>query len=381
MKKKRGSEKDFIMSDSDDSAYRVLIDNKSFQRSNRTKELLQPKSNKSTALFEQLLFPSTQQEVPVTEDNDPKPTEEQKEEEKPKLEIEKKNYDFFGSVANESPPARARQSFSPANQPFFNAAKYTNSSDSDSSSDSVVAQTRKRRLPPKSASPKKGLSNEQRQAVMSIVKQHCPQEMYNVVLEDVFSQMEHLEKQGYNLPPNYDKQKNDLSTNEIRLYEQQVQRDKDRDKKKMSYMINFAAMGLNGFCQCMNFDWIKTKQLPRIIRKSIKDGDFDDCLDGVGSYLRGTIFDHPVFSTVLKFVEKVSEAHQLEVEEENIKLQEEQERRAERNNAAMNSLNSMRGTKVNTGLQQYQPSTKPAFALPPPPSTQNESEQKKKTLR
>jgi hypothetical protein len=187
------------------------------------------------------------------------------------------------------------------------------------------------------------LNSQQKKVLLDTIKEHCPDTMHSMVYEDVLAQMEQLDKQGYKLPQNYDKRKHDLDTNEIRLYEQQVMRDKQRDLKKMSYILNFSALGLNGFCQCMNFDWIKTKHLPKMIREGIDDGDFDDCLEGIGMYLRGTIFDNPVFSTVLKFVEKVGESHQTEVEEEQEKLEDEEERRDHRNASALKSMHKFRG--------------------------------------
>jgi hypothetical protein len=179
--------------------------------------------------------------------------------------------------------------------------------------------------------------------VLDTIRDYCPEAMHNMVYEDIISQMEQLNDKGYKLPKDYDKRKHDLSENEIRLYEQQVKRDKHRDQKKMSYMINFSALGLSWFCQCMNFDWIKTKHLPELIRDGLKDGEFDDCLEGVGMYLRGTVFDNPVFSTVLKFVEKIGESHHMEMDDEQEKLEKEEERRDYRNASALHSLNKFRG--------------------------------------
>ena len=187
------------------------------------------------------------------------------------------------------------------------------------------------------------LNRVQKKIVLDTIREHCPDTMHSMVYEDVIAQMEQLENQGFKLPENYDTRRNTIDTNEIRLYEQQVKRDKHRDLKKMAYMLNFAALGLNGFCQCMSFDWIKTKQLPKLIREGIQEGDFDDCLEGIGIYLRGTIFDNPVFSTVLKFVEKVGEAHQADLEAEQEHLEDEEDRRIYRNTNALRTMNKFRG--------------------------------------
>jgi hypothetical protein len=203
----------------------------------------------------------------------------------------------------------------------------------------------------------KGLNSLQKKMVLNTIRDYCPDNMHNVVYEDLMSQMELLDKKGYKLPKGYDKRKHDLSENEIRLYEQQLQRDKSRDQKKMSYMINFSALGLSWFCQCISVDWIKTKHLPEIIRNALEDGEFDDCLEGIGMYLRGTVFDNPVFSTILKFVEKIGEAHHMEMEEEQDKLEEAEERKEIRHADALRQLNKFR-----------QPNAAPAFDVPAPKS-------------
>lgn len=181
--------------------------------------------------------------------------------------------------------------------------------------------------------------------------------LHDAVYQDIISQMEHMEKNGYRLPKEYDKHKHDISDNEIRLYEQQMQRDKTRDFKKVSNMISFSATCLSQFCEFMQVDWIKTKQLPKVIREAIKEGEFEECMEGIGSYMRGSVFDHPIFSTVLKFVEKVGEAHNNEMEEEQEKLEEEEERRERRQADSLRQLNKLR-----------QDPSVPIAGVPPPPS-------------
>lgn len=185
--------------------------------------------------------------------------------------------------------------------------------------------------------------------------------LHDAVYQDIISQMEHLEKNGYRLPKEYDKHKHDMSDNEIRLYEQQMQRDKTRDFKKVSNMMSFSATCLSQFCEFMQVDWIKTKHLPKVIREAIKEGEFEECMEGIGSYMRGSVFDHPIFSTVLKFVEKVGEAHNNEMEEEQEKLEEEEERRERRHADSLRQLNKLR-----------QDPSAPISGVRPPPSRRSE---------
>jgi hypothetical protein len=181
--------------------------------------------------------------------------------------------------------------------------------------------------------------------------------MNNIVYDDVISQMEQLHKKGFRLPEGYDKNKHSISDNEIRLYEQQIKMGRHRDQRKVSYILNFSALGLNWFCQCMNFDWIKTSKLPSLVREALKDGEFEDSLEGIGTHLRGTIFDNPIFSLGLKFVEKVGEAHHLELEEEQEKLEKEAEEQDFRKKTKLAEMNKYRSAPLSnplSGLPQPQ---------------------------
>jgi hypothetical protein len=183
---------------------------------------------------------------------------------------------------------------------------------------------------------------EQRKIMMETIEEYVPANMQTRVFEDVVSQINQLHEKGFTKPKNYNEKEHSLDENEINLYEQQMAQHKSRDEKKMTYLINFSAMGVNWFCQSMALDWIKTNHLPELIRKSVADGEFNDGLDGIGKYLRGTIFDHPVFSTALKFVEKVGEAHHEEVEKELDQIYKEKKTKTERNQTALHTLNQFR---------------------------------------
>jgi len=208
-------------------------------------------------------------------------------------------------------------------------------SDSDSDSNSSTYSTKF-----------KGLNALQKKIVLKTIREYMPENMQNVVYEDLMSQMEILDKKGYKLPKGYDQHKHDISENEIKLYEQQLQRDKGRDQKKMHDIINFSAFSLSWFCQFISMDWIKTRHLPKLIREAVDHGEFDDSIEGIGQYIRGSVFDNPMFSSVLKFVEKVGEAHHMGVEEEQEGLEEREEKKDVRKSAALNSLNKFRQPKV-----------------------------------
>lgn len=228
----------------------------------------------------------------------------------------------------------------------------------DSGSDSRHGHRRRKRH-------YKGLDALQKKMVLNTIQEYLPENYHHAAYEELMGKMEMMEKKGFKLPKGYDKRKHDMPDNEIRLYEQQLMRDKNRDQKKMSYMINFSALGLSWFCQCISVDWIRTKHLPEIIRTALEDGEFDDCLEGIGMYLRGTVFDNPVFSTILKFVEKIGEAHHMEMEEEQEKLEEEEDRKEVRHAAALSQMNMFRQPGGGAGAQNQRGSGM-AFDLPPP---------------
>ena len=116
----------------------------------------------------------------------------------------------------------------------------------------------------------------QKKVILNTLREYCPDNMKNIVYEDLIAQMELMEKKGYKLPKDYNKREHDISENEIKLYEQQLQRDKGRNQKKMSGIINFAAVSLSWFCRFISVDSIKTRHLPDLVKSSLQDGDFDE---------------------------------------------------------------------------------------------------------
>lgn len=199
----------------------------------------------------------------------------------------------------------------------------------------------------------------QKKIVYRTLQEYLPESVQHVAYEDVISRMEQMDKQGYKLPKGYDARKHNLAENEIKLYEQQFMRNKSRDQKKMAHILNFSALGLSWFCKFINVDFIKTSKLPEIMRVSLEEGEWDECLDGIGSHLRGTVADNPVFSTALKFFEKIGEAHHIETEEEQDRLEEEEDRKAVKHAQHLRNLNMMRNSGGN--------GPKPFANVPPPP--------------
>lgn len=249
--------------------------------------------------------------------------------------------------------SRSRRSWSSTSSRGYYSRSITSGASSGSGYDSSSS----------SSSSRSALRLKQR--VLKTIREYCPDNFQGVVYEDVVAQMKQLDQKGYKLPPGYDHSKHDISENEIKLYEQQLHRDRDRDQKKMANIINFAAFGLSWFCRFVSVDFVKTGHLQEVVSEALKDGDFDDCFEGIGGYMRGTVIDNPIFSMVLKFAEKVGEAHHLECEEEQEKLEEREEKRGERHRSNLKKLNQFRNVKED-GLSTSQTATPPPRAAPPP---------------
>lgn len=196
---------------------------------------------------------------------------------------------------------------------------------------------------------------------MAVVKQYIPDSMQDIVKQDVLKQIERMEKQGYALPENYDKFKNDLQANEMKLFEQQTACEKDRQRKKMEYYLKLGARAVHWSFSNFKIDCIRTAALPGLIRKAIADHEFDDSLEHSGDCLRDTILDHPLAVTFAKFLEKVGESNDTEAEKE---VEEVRERR--KHEGTLKNLNALREANV----------SRPIFKRPGVPSVLKRIEEK-----
>ncbi len=177
---------------------------------------------------------------------------------------------------------------------------------------------------------------------MRTIKEYLPDSMHDLVYQDVLNQMEQLSKQGFKLPKDYDKSKHELSANELQLYAQQVQKDRKQKKTKVEYMLKASARTVDWLCRMAKIECLKTNALPKKIRESIANQEFDDCIDGVSDMLKGTIFDDPIFATVMKFMEKVGEANQDALDAELENLQDKQSQHEHKHQATLRDLNKLR---------------------------------------
>jgi hypothetical protein len=208
------------------------------------------------------------------------------------------------------------------------------------------------------------ISSDLQRMIDRKLKEHAPDHLRHIIMDDIQQEMKHMSAKGYALPAGYDPSKHSLDENEIKLYQQQALRERKREQKKVTVLLGFAANGLSWFCRAMKFDWIKVKHLPSLIRDSIEEGEFEEFAEGVGESLRGTILDHPLCSTAIKFLEKVGEAHQQETEEETENLGKREETRKERSRQFVQGLK--RAGQQPPGQKEPMVNPNPLMHLPKP---------------
>jgi hypothetical protein len=149
------------------------------------------------------------------------------------------------------------------------------------------------------------LTPAQKKKVVRLIEEMCPASMTNAIEQNVLEQMDRLDKQGYRLPKNYDKTKHDLSANELQLFGQQSAKNKDKDRVKAESYISLSAKAVKWACKFFHIDIIDTATLPDDIRDSLDNGEFDDVLDDVGQYMRGSMLDHPIVVAGSRFLDKL----------------------------------------------------------------------------
>jgi hypothetical protein len=187
-----------------------------------------------------------------------------------------------------------------------------------------------------------GLTEKQKRAIFDTIQEYAPDHVKNVVFEDVVNQMNQMEQDGYTLPRTYEKSKHNMDENEYKLFEQQLNRDRKMSKSRAANMIKFSAGVISGLCGLFNIDAIRTKKLKATVTEAIEKGEFDDSLDGMGTVLRGTVAENAMFGTMVKMAEKINEAHDAEVKEEQEHTAKLEQLHAKRDKETIRALAEMR---------------------------------------
>ena len=245
------------------------------------------------------------------------------------------------------------------------------SSDSESDSDSSHSHHKHRRRYEKDRR-FRGLPSHYKRIISEVLKEHTDDKMHDVVYDDVRKRIEELESQGYKAPKGYDKNKHDFAAADMALMDQVARRNRVRDQKKMQNLISLASMGLTWICQGFSIKWLKTEKLQDYIDESIADGEFDESSERIGMFLKGTIFENPIFNVALKFAQKAGQAHHDQLSEEQAILEEqEMQRKKKQGGGSLHKLNAMRNaTQSQNPSQLKQPTTSgpdpPSFSVPPP---------------
>ena len=188
--------------------------------------------------------------------------------------------------------------------------------------------------------------------ILKIVNEVCPSNMKHVIARAVEEKLRKLETRQ-RLPSNYDPTKHSFSENEMQLYDAQLERDKSKDKNRAETLISSAAATINMAFKFFKMDFIRTDNLPSIIRDSLKQGEFEDYVEDVGKYLRGTIFEDPIVGAGIKFLEKLGEANNESLEAENEQLEEELEQRQSKTNKKnLDDLNNLKTPNPLQGMKE-----------------------------
>jgi hypothetical protein len=152
------------------------------------------------------------------------------------------------------------------------------------------------------------LTDGQKRTVMQMIEECCPSSMTQAIKQNIFDQMDRLDKKGFRIPKGYDRTKHDIDENERMLFDQQVEQEKDLEKNKVKNLIGFAASALKFVCKGFNIDIINTDEVPSVINEALENHEFDDSLDGIGTLIRGTVLENPVISACYTFAKKIEEA-------------------------------------------------------------------------
>lgn len=245
------------------------------------------------------------------------------------------------------------------------------SSDSNSESDSDYSNHKHRRRYEKDRR-FRGLPSHYKKIISEVLKEHTDDKMHDVVYDDVRKRIEELESQGYKAPKGYNKDKHDFAAADMALMDQVARRNRVRDQKKMQNLISLASMGLNWIRQGFSIKWLKTEKLQDYIDESIADGEFDESSERIGMFLKGTIFENPIFNVALKFAQKAGQAHHDQISEEQAILEEQElERKKRQTGGSLHKLNAMRNATQSQNPSQLKSSSTvgpdpPSFSVPPP---------------
>lgn len=214
------------------------------------------------------------------------------------------------------------------------------------------------------------LPSHYKRIIFEVLKEHSDDKMNDVVYDDVRKRIEELEEDGFKAPKGYNRDKHDFAAADMALMDQVSRRNRVRDQKKMQNLISLASMGLTWICQGFSIKWLRTEKLQDHIDEAIGDGEFDESSERIGMFLKGTIFENPIFNVALKFAQKAGQAHHEQISDESALLEEQEaERKKRQSGGSLNNLNAMRNA-----TQSHNPSNlkttggpnPPSFSAPPP---------------
>lgn len=184
-----------------------------------------------------------------------------------------------------------------------------------------------------------GLTGAQMEILKSTIADYCSNDLRKIVMTDIKEQLKQLDKSGYSHPPETNNG-GVTSSEEFQLYQAQLQRNKEKHKRRLASLLRFVSLGLAWFCEAMRFEVVQTKHLPAIVKAAITAGEYDDILGSCGEYVDGTVLENPLFACALKFVENIGSAHQKSVSKQLADL--EKQRNRQEQFVSINKLQALR---------------------------------------
>jgi hypothetical protein len=310
--------------DFDVNAYRVMLSDDSYRDPDLTSEKMNRMMRTSSllkrdsAFLEEVLEEVSTPEVTRNDRNEPEENKDQEDEEEEEEEDDEEEDDEDEDEEEED----EGEDEQPANSRFErwnqrNPHPYTRGSDPRSMEDIV---TRK-------------------------IAEICPVEYRDLAYTETMADLQFMKSNGCE-PPRPSRSMHQENQAEYEKMDRQVAKERQKQIRKCTYLIQMAAVGVHALCKGTRVDILKTDLLQSEIKKNVDSGLFDDHAESLGEYMRGSVFEHPLVAISMDFARIVNDAHQKQIEEEEKQLEKEQELRHQRNKESMRILQEYRQKEV-----------------------------------
>lgn len=172
------------------------------------------------------------------------------------------------------------------------------------------------------------------------IRDHCPSDIRDTVYKDVMNKIKNPETMIGNDSMEY----NTMNRAEFILLEQQAKKNKLARIKRINNMIKMFIHALDWFTRMMKVEWFNFHDFKIMVEKSIEEGEFNDCANGIEEITPNQILDNPFVGIVTSLTTKACKAQHMKEENSQIKMEKEQE---ERNRIRRSVVDDMRNARRN----------------------------------